>query len=65
MLIQNSQSNLFLKKGYKMKFSERKPDLVYEKIEIKENKIIVFLQNFWQFSKFYGNYLGSLHSKNK
>ncbi len=48
-----------------MKFSERKPDLVYEKIEIEENKIILFCQKFWQFSKFYGNYLASLHSKNK
>ncbi|WP_319421668.1 hypothetical protein [Pleurocapsa sp. FMAR1] len=45
--------------------SKNKPDLVYEKIEIEENKIILFCQKFWQFSKFYGEYLGSLHSKKK
>ncbi len=48
-----------------MKLSKGNPDLAYEKIEIEENKIIVFLQNFWQFSKFYGQYLASLHSKDK
>ena len=63
--MQNSQSNLVLKKESKMKFSERKPDLMYEKIEIEENKIIIFLQRFWQFSKFYGDYLANLHSKKK
>ncbi len=48
-----------------MKLSKENPDLADKRIEIKENKIIVFLQSFWQFSKFYGNYLASLHSKNK
>ncbi len=48
-----------------MSLSKNKSSLAYEKIEIQENKIILVCQNFWQFSKFYGKYLGSLHSKNK
>lgn len=48
-----------------MKLSQKKTDLAYEKIEIEENKILLFVQKFWRFSKFYGEYLGSLHSKKK
>lgn len=33
------------------------------KIEIVENKALLFLKKFWQFSFFYGDYLGSLHSR--
>ena len=46
-----------------MKLSQKKTDLTYEKIEIEKNKIFSFLVKFWQFSKFHGAYLASLHSK--
>ena len=39
-----------------------KADIANSKIEFEENKTVLFIQKFWQFSKFYGNYLGSLHS---
>ena len=35
------------------------------KTEVEENKMVLFLQKFWEFSLFYGEYLGSLHSKKK
>ncbi len=33
------------------------------KIEIVENKALLFLRKFWQFSLFYGDYIGNLHSR--
>ena len=48
-----------------MNLSQEEQNLAYKKIEIEQNKMLLFLQKFWQFSKFYGEYLGSLHSKNK
>lgn len=35
------------------------------KIEFVENKIFLWLNKFWQFSLFYGDYLASLHSQKK
>lgn len=40
-------------------------DIDNEKIELVENKLISWLNNFWQFSLFYGNYLAGLHSQKK
>ena len=34
-----------------------------DKIEIVKNKTLLFLKKFWHFSLFYGDYLGSLHSR--
>ncbi|MEM8830732.1 MAG: hypothetical protein AAGE96_15430 [Cyanobacteria bacterium P01_G01_bin.19] len=33
------------------------------KVEFEENKMLLWLEKFWQFSLFYGNYLGSLHAR--
>ena len=33
------------------------------KIEIIENKALLYLRNFWKFSLFYGDYLANLHSR--
>ncbi len=35
------------------------------RVEIAENKILLAIKKFWQFSLFYGDYLGSLHSHKK
>ena len=32
------------------------------KVDIIENKLLLWIKKFWQFSLFYGDYLGSLHS---
>lgn len=48
-----------------MKLTKQGQNLAYDKIEIEDNKILLFLQRFWQFSKFYGEYLASLHSQKK
>ena len=32
-------------------------------IEFEENKVMLWIEKFWQFSLFYGDYLASLHSK--
>ena len=39
-----------------------KTNVANSKLEFEENKTIMFIQKFWQFSKFYGKYLGSMHS---
>ena len=39
-----------------------KADIANSKIEFEENQTVMFIQKFWQFSKFYGKYLGSMHS---
>lgn len=36
---------------------------VDSKIEFKENKVLLWLEKIWQSSLFYGNYIGSLHSR--
>ncbi len=36
---------------------------IKDNIEFKENKVMLWLNNFWQFSLFYGDYLANLHSK--
>ena len=36
---------------------------INNKIELAENKVLLWLKEFWQFSLFYGDYLASLHSK--
>ena len=33
------------------------------KIEIIENKALLYLKDFWKFSLFYGDYIASLHSR--
>ena len=48
-----------------MKLTQEEASRAYEKIEIEQNKIISVLQKFWQFSKFYGNYIASPYSKKK
>ena len=48
-----------------MRLSSEPKDFKHKNIEIEQNQILIFLQNFWKFSKFYGEYLASLHSKNK
>ena len=35
------------------------------KAEFEENKMLLWLENFWQFSLFYGNHLASLHGRKK
>ena len=35
---------------------------IEREIEFEEHKILVFIAKFWRFSKFYGKYLGSMHS---
>lgn len=45
-----------------MKLSKEEPNFAHSEIEIEQNKILLFLQKFWRFSKFYGEYLASLHS---
>ena len=35
------------------------------KVEFEENKILLWLSNFWQFSLFYGDYIASLHAKKR
>ena len=44
-----------------MKSSENKLAVVRQKIEIRENKILSFLQKFCEFSNFYGEYRASIH----
>ncbi|MEM7761298.1 MAG: hypothetical protein AAF298_24690 [Cyanobacteria bacterium P01_A01_bin.40] len=36
---------------------------IENKIEFEENKVMLGLKKFWQFSLFYGDYLASLHAK--
>ena len=45
-----------------MNANRKKANLANSRIEFEENKTFAFIQKFWQFSKFYGSYLGSMHS---
>lgn len=40
-------------------------ELATEKLEFESDKILEFVKKFWQFSKFYGEYLASMHSGSK
>jgi hypothetical protein len=44
-----------------MNYSEDRINLANQKIEIRENKILVWLRKFWEFSNFYGEYRASVH----
>ena len=44
-----------------MKTSKNILDVAQKKIEIRENKILLFIQKFWDFSNFYGEYRASIH----
>ena len=48
-----------------MKTSAKRTKTYYKNIEIKQDNVLILLRNFWKFSKFYGEYLANLHSKNK
>lgn len=45
-----------------MKIKRTKPEITNSKLEFKQNRMLSFIVKFWQFSEFYGNYLGSMHS---
>lgn len=46
-----------------MKKESTKQESIGEKLEFEENKFLLFIDKFWQFSKFYGEYLATMHSK--
>ena len=48
-----------------MKIFIKRTDIEYKNIKIKQDNVLILLRNFWKFSKFYGEYLANLHSKNK
>jgi hypothetical protein len=40
-------------------------DINNNQVEFVENKLLLWLNKFWRFSFFYGDYLASLHSRKK
>lgn len=52
-----------------MKINNSKSDLAQQNIEFEENKFLLFLQKFWKFSNFYGEYRAKIylnsHQKNR
>lgn len=46
-----------------MKKESTKQESIGEKLEFEENKFMLFIDKFCQFSKFYGEYLATMHSK--
>ncbi|VEP12442.1 hypothetical protein H1P_150006 [Hyella patelloides LEGE 07179] len=48
-----------------MKTLRQENSFASQKIEIEQDKIFVFVKIFWIFSKYYGGYIASLHSKRK
>jgi len=40
-------------------------DLKNDQVEYVDNKVLLWLQNFWKFSLFYGSYLSNLHCRRK
>ncbi|WP_319421253.1 hypothetical protein [Pleurocapsa sp. FMAR1] len=40
-------------------------NIAENKVVYDDNKVRLWFQKFWQFSLFYGDYLGSLHSNKK
>lgn len=45
-----------------MSINRAKQELVDEKIEFESDKILELIKKFWRFSRFYGEYLGSMHT---
>ncbi len=44
-----------------MKINNIQPNLADSKIKFEENKILLLIKKFWEFSNFYGEYRARIH----